>query len=134
MTSKSQWLRVEKNFLDGHDGPAHLKFTIFQSDHFFKSVTAGFVYWKRENATARLQKKYKPGDGSVVCLCCVATCVEDSSIFFKKHGSCVVMFFLLHAFSQIHGFKTQKNVFRQGDIAYLAYIAKCAVSGLSRLS
>ena len=92
--------RIEKNFLDGHDGPSHLKFTIFQSDHFFKSVTAGFVYWKRENATARLQKKYKPGDGSVVCLCCVATCVEDSSIFFKKHGSCVVMF--LFCFMRFH--------------------------------
>ena len=62
-----------------------------------------------------------------------AKCVEDSSL--KKtliidRCACV----LPHAVSQIHSWKTQKSILRGGYIAYLAYIAKCAVSGLSRLS
>lgn len=53
---------------------------------------------------------------------------------------CCYAFVLPQAFSQINGCKTQKytlrpgDMLRPGDIAYLAYIAKCAVSGLSRLS
>ena len=63
-----------------------------------------------------------------------AKCVEDSSLkqktWIMDRCACV----LPHAVSQIHGWKTQKSILRGGYIAYLAYIAKCAVSGLSRLS
>ena len=60
-----------------------------------------------------LKKKtfFKPGDGNVVCLCCVPTRLKTAH-FLKKHGSCVVVLVVLpHAFSQINGCKTKKICF-----------------------
>lgn len=54
---------------------------------------------------------FKPGDGNVVCLCCVPTRLKTAH-FLKKHGSCVVVLVVLpHAFSQINGCKTKKYMF-----------------------
>lgn len=128
------WLQ-KNNMQDGHDGQSNLKFTIFQNHfipkHWPLDLFGG--HWKMQKHSEK-KTFFKPGDGNVVCLCCVPTRLKTAH-FLKKHGSCVVVLVVLpHAFSQINGCKTKKYMFWGGDIAYLAYIAKCAVSGLSGLS
>ena len=128
-------LTSKNNMQDGHDGQSNLKFTIFQNHfipkHWPLDLFGG--HWKMKKHSKRKHLLNLEMAMWYVYVACQHGWRQ--LIFLKKHGSCVVVLVVLpHAFSQINGCKTKKYMFWGGDIAYLAYIAKCAVSGLSGLS